>query len=72
MTGESKKTPRFSTSWKQNELDEIMTFVSSTGIDRNELVRRATLAHIRVKQGKADNYQKAFEEAGALHDKGEK
>lgn len=63
---------RFSTSWKSAEVKELQTYIEATGVDRNELIRRATLAHVRIESGKAKDHKKAYKEVGPLYDKGGK
>lgn len=63
---------RFSTSWKSTEIAELQDYIDATGIDRNELIRRATLAHVRVESNKAKDHKKAYKEVGSLYDKADK
>lgn len=64
----SVETDRFSVTMKKKEIDEIKDYTAATGVQRNELVRRATLAYMRMKTGKVKHkdFEKAFREVGSI------
>lgn len=62
------ETDRFSVTMRRTELQEIEDYRAATGVQRNELVRRATLAYMRMKTGKVKHkdIEKAFREVGSI------
>lgn len=60
------ETDRFSVTMKKKDIEEIKEFTDATGVQRNELIRRATLAYIKVQTGKSKDVIKAFREVGSI------
>ena len=58
--------PRFSVTMREEEIQEIKDYTDKTGVQRNELVRRATLSYIRLQQGKGDDVKKLFQQVGLI------
>lgn len=61
-------TERFSVTMKKTEIEEVEQFRADTGVPRNELMRRASLAYLRMKTGKIKHkdFEKAFREIGSI------
>lgn len=62
------QTDRFSVTMKTDEIDEIKDYTGATGVQRNELIRRATLAYVRIQTGKIKDKDliKAFQKVGPI------
>lgn len=62
------ETDRFSVTMKKDEIEEIKDYTAATGVQRNELVRRATLAYMRMQTGKAKSkdVSQVFREVGSI------
>jgi len=59
-------TDRFSVTMKKTEIQEIADYSASTGVPRNELIRRATIALIRLRQGKGKDIERLFQQVGSI------
>ena len=59
-------TTRFSVRVKQTEKDEMQKYIDANGIQQNELVRRATIAYIRYKNGQGKDVHKLFQAVGPI------
>jgi len=65
-----RKDKVFSVSMMEGEVNEIENYIAELekehgfSISRNELVRRATLAHIRFMQADDSNYAEIFKKVG--------
>lgn len=64
----SIETDRFSVTMKKDEIEEIKEYTQATGVQRNELVRRATLAYLRIQSGKTKekDITKVFRDVGSI------
>lgn len=66
--GSKRKSELFSVSFKPEDLSELKDFLEKmrgeTGValSRNELIRRAMLAHIRFNEKGAKTYKEVFKE----------
>lgn len=62
--------PRFSVTMREEEIQEINTYVEKTGVGRNELMRRAALAYVRLQSGKGEDIKKLFQSVGLINEPG--
>ena len=60
------QTTRFSVRVKETEKAEIQEYLDKTGMQQNELVRRATVAYIRMREGKGEDVHKLFQAVGPI------
>lgn len=62
------ETDRFSVTMKKDEIEEIKEYTAATGVQRNELIRRATLAYMRIQGGKTKekDVTKVFRDVGSI------
>lgn len=60
------ETSRFSVTLLTKEVNEIHEYTQRTGVPRNELIRRATLAYIRMENGKGTDIKKLFQKVGSI------
>lgn len=58
--------PRFSVTMREEEIKEINEYTQQTGVQRNELVRRSTLAYIRLQKGEGADVKKLFQQVGNI------
>ena len=59
-------TTRFWQTTKVKEKEEIANWTSKTGVSRNELMRRATLAYIRKQEGAEGTIEELFQSVGPI------
>lgn len=58
--------PRFTVTMREEEIGEIKEYTEQTGVQRNELIRRATLAYVRLQSGKGSDIKKLFQQVGLI------